>query len=154
MYNSWTFYSFNSLTSFDIYAFAQKVIRIIHILIETNPHRIEQNIVVNATSRNRNDFSVPAWPVRMMLCPSRIRSSANICSQVKEAIILDVDTIRCKNFRPIKCVTNATEDFRRIRRVRWMVHCAFLEKQEQFFLEFCGVRNCLLCMLERDIISN
>ena len=98
MYNSWTFYSFNSLTSFDIYAFAQKVIRIIHILIETNPHRIEQNIVVNATSRNRNDFSVPAWPVRMMLCPSRIRSSANICSLVKEAIILDVDTILVKIF--------------------------------------------------------
>ena len=123
--NSWTFYYFNSLTSFDIYAFAQKVIRIIHILIETNPHRIEQNIVVNATPRNRNDFSVPAWPVRMMLCPSRILSSTNFCSLVKEVIILDVDTIRCKNFRPIKCVTNATEDFRRIRRVRWMVHCAF-----------------------------
>ena len=33
MYNSCTFYIFNSLTSFDIYAFAQKVIRIIHILI-------------------------------------------------------------------------------------------------------------------------
>ena len=102
MYNIWTFYYFNSLTSFDIYAFAQKVICIIYILIKTNPHRIEQNIVVNATSRNRNDFSVPAWPVRMMLCPSRILSSANICSLVKEALILDVDTIRSKNFRPIK----------------------------------------------------
>ena len=101
MYNSWTFYYFNSLTSFDIYAFAQKVIRIIHILTETNPHRIEENIV-NVTSRNRNDFSVPSWPVRMMLCPSRILSSANICSPVKEAIILDVDTIHSKNFCPIK----------------------------------------------------
>ena len=38
----------------------------------------------------------------MMLCPSRILSSASICSLVKEAIILDVDTIRSKNFRPIK----------------------------------------------------
>ena len=102
MCNSWTFYYFNSLTSFDIYAFTQKVIRIIDVLIETNPHRIEQNIVVNATSRNRNDFSVPSWPVRMMLCPSRILSSANICSLVKEAIILDVDTIRSKKFCPIK----------------------------------------------------
>ena len=135
MYNIWTFYYFNSLTSFDIYAFAQKVIRIIYILIETNPHRIEQNIVVNATSRNRTDFSVPAWPVRMMLCLSRILSSANICSLVKEALILDVDTIRSKNFRPIKwhlqtqpkisIESLGSGEWCTVRsKVRWMVHCA------------------------------
>ena len=97
MYNSCTFYHLNSLTSFDIYAFAQKVIRFIHILIETNPrqNRLEYCCIL---------LLMPHLAIEMIfLCqldlsewcvpPEYLPQQPNICLLVKEAIIIDVVTI-------------------------------------------------------------